>query len=359
MRKPTMHRNPFTAHLLGAAATLALLAGCGERNSLAPPDSALGQAAGAGASRMTATFYRPMVAADGSMSVLPAGFVPHSVRPSWMRNPPPGASAAHVAVAEFGATSVFWFPELDKKNQPPTNCEAASSTNGIRIDHKGNLWVPNGKANTTTEYAPNCGAALQTIADPTGEPADVGFDKKGHVYILNLNDVSGPPTVNVYTAAGKQIGTLSDPSFSVLFGVGSDSLGNVFVSNLTSNNVGNVVEFPGGKMPGTALSGVSLGLPGTPAFDSSNNLVISDWFRFTIDVFAPPYNSAPTTSTLKGSSIWCPLDHHEKHILCGDADNGSIDVYAYPGGTYLYSYTSGLSPSALVTGVAPSPPAPL
>ncbi|MEO6989936.1 MAG: hypothetical protein ABI346_07625 [Candidatus Baltobacteraceae bacterium] len=132
----------------------------------------------------------------------------------------------------------------------------------------------------------------------------------------------------------------------------------MFVSNLQSNNVGNVIEFPGGAMPGTALTGVSLNLPGTPVFDASNNLIISDWGRATIDVFAPPYSGSPTTSPLMGASIWCPLGHNQARIFCGDAENGSIDVYAYPGATYLYSNTGGLSPSALVTGVAPSPAAP-
>ena len=221
-----------------------------------------------------------------------------------------------------------------------------------------NLWVPDGRANTTTEYAPNCGAAKLTIPDPTGEPADVGFAGKNRVYILNLNNASGPPTVEYYNATtGKQLGTLSDPSFGVLFGVGTDRLGNVFVSNLTKGNVGNVIEFFKGKMPGTQLSGVALGLPGAPTFDKSNNLIISDWDRETIDVFAPPYSGKPTTSPLEGSSIWCKLNRLGKHLYCGDADNGSIDVYAYPASTYQYSYTAGLSPSALVTGVAPAPAA--
>jgi hypothetical protein len=273
----------------------------------------------------------------------------------WMRPPPKGAKA-HLAVAEFGATSVFWFPENDRKNKPPKACEPALSTNGIRIDRKGNLWVPNGQADTTTEYGPNCGAAELTIADPDGEPADVGFDKRGDVYILNLNNKSGPPVVHVYDSSGKELRTLTDSSFDVLFGVNSDNKGNVFVSSLTSGNTGIVVEFPHGRMPGKLLSGVSLRLPGVPVFDSANDMIIADWGNKTIDVFAPPYTGSPTTSKLMGSAIWCPLDHQEQHIYCGDAGRGSIDVYGYPGGTYLYSYTASLSPSALVTGVAPDPP---
>jgi hypothetical protein len=302
--------------------------------------------------------YHPMRAANGALSVLPEGFVPRGGRPGWMKGPPAGEKP-FVAVAQFGATEVLSFSKKDRKNKPPASCEPASSTNGIGVDGSGNLWIPNGRADTTTEYAPDCGAAEQTIVDPDGEPAAIGFDRKGAVYILNINDTSGSPTVNVYDASGNVLRALSDPSFGVLFGVGGDGLGNIFVSNLQSNNVGNVVEFPHGKMPGTVLSGVSLGLPGSPVFDKANNLIITDWFAETIDVFAPPYTGAPATSPLQGSSIWCPLSRNGKQLLCGDADFGAIDVYAYPGGTYLYSYTSGLSPSSLVTGVAPSPAAPL
>lgn len=305
--------------------------------------------------------YRPMVSVGGAKSMLPQGFKPNAVRPRWMVSPPTvndTTGRAHIAVAQFGGTSVSWFRLNNQNNKPPIDCEPASSTNGIAIDRAGNLWVPDGRANTTTEYGPDCGSAKLTIPDPTGEPADVGFDGKNRVYILNLNNVSGPPTVEYYNSTtGAQLGTLSDPSFNILFGVGTDSLGNVFVSNLTTNNVGIVIEFPHGKMPGSQLSGINLGLPGAPTFDRANNLIITDWLRETIDVFSPPYTGSPTTSPLMGSSIWCKLNHDQIHLFCGDADNGSIDVYAYPGNAYKYSYTSGLSPDALVTGVAPAPAA--
>jgi hypothetical protein len=291
------------------------------------------------------------------MSLLPQGFAPARVRPSWMRDAAKHRQRENLAVAEFGASSVLWFKASDRKNNPPKVCEPADSTNGIRIDRFGNLWVPDGIADTTTEYAPHCGASKLTIPDATGEPADVTFDRDNHVYIMNINDHSGPPTIDVYTQKGKHLRTLGDPSFDVLFGVGTDKSGNLFASALTSNNQGIVIEFPAGKMPGTKLSGVSLELPGVPALDAARNLVIADWGNLTIDVFAPPYTGSPSTSRLMGSSIWCPLDHQQRHIYCGDADTGSIDVYGYPGGAYLYSYSAGLSPSSLVTGVAADPPA--
>ncbi|HEY5426606.1 MAG TPA: hypothetical protein VIJ77_08665 [Candidatus Tumulicola sp.] len=349
-----MRFSVLTGYALGATAAAALLAGCSASSSPTPAGG-FGPAA---PQHRQATGYRPMVTSDGVMSVLPAGFTPSTHRPAWMKSPPAKDVKPGLAVAQFGGDTVLWFKKSNKKNKPPAVCQPASSTNGIRVDRQGNLWVPDGRANTTTEYAPNCGAALITIPDPTGEPADVALDPAGNVYIMNINNLSGPPTVAVYKPTGKQIRTLSDPSFNTLFGVGSDRNGNVFVSNQTTGNVGNVIEFPKGKMPGHALTGIHLGLPGTPAFDSKGNLIISDWLAATIDVFAPPYDGAPTTSPLMGASIWCPLNKAGKQIYCGDAENGSIDVYAYPGGAYLYSYTNSLSASLLVTGVSPFPAAP-
>lgn len=344
-------------YALTAVAWTAFIAGCsGYQPTTAPDETLIPTSQERGAAP-----YRPMVGPDGALSVLPDGFRPLSRLPIGMKSPAWRASngTQHIAVAQFGGSSVLWFLLNDKQNVPPVTCEPASSTNGIAVDRYGNLWVPDGRANTTTEYAPNCGSAKLTIPDPTGEPADITFQGKNHVYILNLNSVSGPPTVEAYNATtGKQIGKLTDPSFHDLFGVGTDRLGNVFVSNLTTANVGNVVEFPKGKMPGVQLSGPALGLPGAPTFDASNNLIITDWFRLKIDVFSPPYNGSPTTAPLLGASIWCKLNHFGKRLYCGDADFGSIDVYAYPGNSYLYSYTAGLSPSALVTGVGPDPAAP-
>jgi hypothetical protein len=341
----------LTRTAAAACAAAALAAGC----SGAPSQTAGAYAPSASSLHPSAATYRPMVDARGVMSQLPQGFAPNGLRRLWLR-PAPDAVKTSVAVAQFGGSSVLWFDKINnKKNAPPTTCEPAQSTNGIRVDRGRNLWVPNGVTDTVTEYAPNCGAAELTIDDSTGEPADIGFDRSNNVYVLNINDHSGPPTVEVYDKTGKHERTLSDSSFASLFGVNSDQQGDVFVSNLTSQNDGTVVEFPKGKMPGTVLSGINLGLPGVPAFDSKGNLIITDWEALTLDVFAPPYTGSPTTSPIEGSSIWCPLGPKENRVYCGDADNGSIDVFKYPGGKYLYSYTADLSPSALVTGVAPSP----
>jgi hypothetical protein len=340
----------LTSTAITASAAVLLAAGCS--GGASQSSSGFAPAAAPGQSAAT---YRPMIDARGAMSQWPQGFRPNGLLRASLRMAPDAVKTS-VAVAQFGGSSVLWFDNINnKKNAPPTTCVPAQSTNGIRVDRHKNLWVPNGINDTVTEYAPNCGAALLTITDTTGEPADVGFDRNNTVYVMNINNISGAPTVAAYSAAGKFKRTLSDPTFNVLFGVNSDRLGNVYVSNLTTQNVGTVIEFPKGKMPGVALSGIHLGLPGVPAFDSQGNLIITDWEALTLDVFAPPYTGSPTTSPIEGASIWCPLGPQENRVYCGDAENGSIDVFKYPGGKYLYSYTAELSPSELVTGVAPSP----
>lgn len=300
----------------------------------------------------------PAMRSDVPRTVLPLGFARNHERPSWMKLAPAGTGRAGLVVAQFGGSSVLWYKLRNDSNAAPTTCEPADSTNGIRIDSQGNLWVPDGKADTTTEYAPHCGAAKLTIPDPTGEPADLTFDLKGNVYIMNLSNHSGPPTVQVYTQSGKFLRTLKQATFKTLFGVGTDRLGNVFVSNQELSGKADVVEFLHGKMPGKVLTGISLELPGVPVFDSANNLIISDWEALTLDVFAPPYTAAPKTFPIMGSAIWCPLGPSGQRIYCGDAQNGSIDVYGYPSGKYLYSFTNALSASALVTGVTTAPAAP-
>ena len=74
-------------------------------------------------------------------------------------------------------------------------------------------------------------------------------------------------------------------------------------------------------------------------------------------MFAPPYSGKPATRAARRLVDLCKLNNLEKRLYCGDADNGSIDVYGYPANTYQYSYTAALSQSALVTGVAPAPAA--
>ena len=268
------------------------------------------------------------------------------------------ASVGFLYVGQFSATPVQEYHLTNVKNKPPLCSLPGQGVNGIAVDQSGNLWVPNGTGGGqgyTQEYAPHCGAAMLQIADSNGQPADAAFDRHHNIYILNIFGVSGKPgSIDVYDHTGNALRTLSDPSFNELIGIGIDAHDNAFVSNRTSSGSATVEEFPHGKMPGMVLGGIQLGLPGAPQLDRNDNLIITDWNSYTLNVYAPPYTASPTITPMVGLSLWCPLDRAQTHLYCADL-GGSVDVYRYPGGAYDYSFTNGLTPSGFATGSAPDP----
>jgi hypothetical protein len=266
-------------------------------------------------------------------------------------------------VTQFSGTPVQEYHLQNPSNGPAVCSLPGTSVNGIAVDAHGDVWVPSGTGGgqgTTQEYGPGCGAAKRKIVSPNGQPADVAFDHQGHAYILNIFGAQGAAgSVNVYNAAGSVIRNLTDPSFNELIGIATNGHDDVFVSNRSTDGTATVVEFTGGKMPGTLLGNISLGLPGGPTFDKSNNLIISDWEAYTLNVYAPPYTGSPTVTSMQGLSLWCSLNRSERLLSCADLGSGAVDVYAYPGATYQYSYNNGLSPSGFASGIADRPAAPL
>jgi hypothetical protein len=276
---------------------------------------------------------------------------------------PDGGLPSYTYVGQFSGTPVQEYRSANKRNRPAVCSLPGQSVNGIAVDSKGNLWVPNGTgggAGFTQEYASNCGAAELQIDDPNGQPADVGFDRKHDIYILNIFGAAGAPgSVDVYDKQGTLLRNLSNASFSELIGIATDSHDNVFVSNRDVQGIAGVFEFPGGKMPATQLTSVQLGLPGAPQFDKADNLIITDWNSFTLNVYAKPYTGTPAVTQMAGLSLWCPLNKIETRLSCPDLGTGAVDVYRYPRAKYLYSYSNGLSPSGFASGAANDPPAPL
>jgi hypothetical protein len=352
------HRSHIQAGSIVSAACFALVAGCSGNNS-GTADSSQAFAPAAAASSVS---HELTIGRNGAVSPVSATHDRSTHHLVGIDAIVPEATKGYLYVGQFSGTPVQEYHLDNKRNKAELCSLSGTSINGIAVDPIGNLWVPNGTgggAGYTQEYAPNCGKALLDIADPNGQPADVGFDRQRHIYILNIFGVAGAPgSVDVYDSSGKLLRTLSYSTFNELIGIATDSHNNIFVSNRDSQGDADIVEFPHGKMPGTLLSGIVLGLPGAPQFDRSNNLIITDWNNYTQNVYAPPYNGSPAVTPMQGLSLWCPLDRKETHLYCADL-GGSVDVYAYPSGTYQYSFTNGLSPSGFATGAATDPAAPL
>ncbi|HEY1682865.1 MAG TPA: hypothetical protein VGF98_14560 [Candidatus Tumulicola sp.] len=352
------HRTQIQVGRIVSAAAFALAAGCSGNNS----ETADSSQAFAPATVGSSVSQELTIGRNGAVSPVSAmrdRSIHHLVGIDTIV---PDAAKGYLYVGQFSGSPIQEYHLNNKRNKAALCSLTGTSINGIAVDRAGNLWVPNGTgggAGYTQEYAPNCGKALLNIADPNGQPADVGFDRQHHIYILNIFGVAGAPgSVDVYDNTGTLLRTLTYSTFNELIGIAADSHDNIFVSNRDPQGTADVVEFPHGKMPGTLLSGIVLGLPGAPQFDRSNNLIITDWNNYTQNVYAPPYNGSPTVTPMQGLSLWCPLNRKETLLFCADL-GGSVDVYAYPSGTYEYSFTNGLSPSGFATGAATDPAAPL
>ncbi len=302
-------------------------------------------------------------ARSGAVSPVPAALLAGAPVHAAVNFEAKRARGGFTYVSQFSGTPVQEYHLKNQSNGAPVCSLPGTSVNGLGVDQSGNVWVPSGTGGGqgyTQEYGRTCGDAKRKIVDPNGQPADAGFDRKGDVYILNIFGRSGAPgSVNVYNAKGTLVRSLTDPTFNELIGIGTDSHDNIFVSNRETNGDATVEEFFGGKMPGTLLGNITLGLPGAPELDENDNLIISDWNAYTLNIYAPPYTGAPTVTPMQGLSLWCSLNHGEQLLSCANLGTGAVNVYAYPGATYEYSYNNGLSPSGFATGVADRPAAPL
>lgn len=167
-----------------------------------------------------------------------------------------------------------------------------------------------------------------------------------------------PATIQVYHLRGgsEPVRSLSDPSVVKGIGVAVDSHHNLFWSNTTQLwSGGQVIEFHNGKMPGVLLSGTEIGsdTPGGVLTDSSRNLLLVDQNASAIYVYTPPYDAPPfATIVLKGTAVYCALRANQKRLYCLDYEYGSVDVYSYPQGQYLYSYTDGIDSNQDPIGIA-------
>jgi sugar lactone lactonase YvrE len=268
---------------------------------------------------------------------------------------PAAAGKGMTYVAGIGATTVYGFKRDNRSNEPAvcTLGPFTSVNGGIGVDSGGNLWVPDQGANpkTVTEYGPNCGPA-KTVLTIQGDtlPNNVAFDTAGHVYVTDGVANSGGPG-NVLQFTGKKLtSVLTDADIATPQGLAVDGKNNVWVSYRDPGSSGTyVAEFPGGTMPAKLFKNISLGFPGSLQFDRKQNLLaVNDNFS-ALDVYAAPYTQKKPTRriVLQNGQVtdpsMCALGPGQQRVYCTFAFFGVVNVFTYPGGTFLFTYGSGLA----------------
>ncbi|HEY6325815.1 MAG TPA: hypothetical protein VIW73_04775 [Candidatus Cybelea sp.] len=283
----------------------------------------------------------------------PPGVTPPGVHPAWWREAPAAARAGvYVAQANGAADGiVFGFGAQDRKNKAP-RCSIGNqkfADTAIAADPAGNLYLANVQNGTVNVYGPNCGSLIATLSDPYGSDSDVALHGST-IYAV------GSEHVAVCTRKGCTA-ALTDPSILQLETAAVDSKGNVWASFYDQQGRISLMVWRNGAMPGHAVSGyVNQNTPGGLIFDNHDNLVSIQTrffhaYAYRCDAAASACTSTGTF-TLHAASLFGALNAQNTDIQVTDYANDSVDVYAYPGFTYEYSYDSGLLKTSSVQGIA-------
>jgi hypothetical protein len=352
----------------GSLALVALLAACENSQTqtipagYAPPEARAG----------------PLI----SRSLL-ARFASRVAHPAWMRfaggvDPEAKGAKAGVYVSQFYSGQINGY-KLNNKQNGAAVCQVpgVQDVNGIAVDQTGKIYVPQeipshsgGMYGEITVYAQNCGKLLKTLSsnDPLLNAAIDGNT------VYGMDNVGASPTlVSVYadgaTSPTSYLKGPTNPSgHSTINGyaVAVDSQHDVFVSVYAPDSDWNseIIEFPEGQMPAVELTAtlwLSADFPAGVLVDKQSNLiVVNPVNNSSIAIYTPPYTSPSTYSfALRGGASYCALNHPETRLYCTDYQYGSADVYKYPSGLYLYSFTNGLDWNDVPEGMAVSPAAPL
>jgi hypothetical protein len=114
-------------------------------------------------------------------------------------------------------------------------------------------------------------------------------------------------------------------------------------------------------MPGQVLSGYTIPSGGPAGLDVANDgtLIVLDEFNATVYSVSCNAQSASCNGLghwrLRASGFYGKLDRANAQYQVANQQTGQVDVYAYPGFTYQYSYDNGLGYYDNVVGITEFP----
>jgi len=219
----------FFSAALCTTVAVSLLAGCSGNtsspSSSVPTVGANSRAQGAG--------FRGI-----AVNAIPQRFLPSKFLP--MRGARATAAQMQgIYVSTFGGTDLYGFPKNNAGNGPST-CTVSPTgyVNNFGVDNSGNLMVPNGEENSSSEHEVNvygpgmCGPLLGTIIDPYGQASDASAVNAttGTIAVGNIFGESTPGNIAVCTLSGGCSTDLTNPNIYEVGGVGMAANGDCWAA---------------------------------------------------------------------------------------------------------------------------------
>jgi len=275
---------------------------------------------------------------------------------SWMTRAAAGRRLVYISDFLSGTVAV-----LDWKADLIGLIGGLTNPSGLFVDASHNLWVTNTYANDVLVYPKGSTSPSTTLADPNEFPVDVSVCPNGTAYVANLFD-SGQKvgSISVYAPGATQpTGTLSYPGQGWDYFVTCDSAGNVFTTLFAANNVGAVVEYPGGKQSGALDLGIALQFPGGIKPDNAGNLIVNDQQARTVSEYTEagvPTGVSIAYGTSSNDWVDIALTQSGRVVAGADAYLNVATALHFPSGKSLRTYSIPTGPSGDETdGIAFDP----
>src|SRR5450755_600584 len=349
-------RIPIPMYALGAAAAMALLAGCsGATSTVAPAVGAM--------SRSSTHNYQgnrvPMLAAPSFQSLMHPG-KPGAMH-AFMSRDAAGITPT-VYVSQFNTSSIQVYRQGGTNQNPiGTITNGLVNPQNMFVTSNNDIYVANTGANNILVFHKGATAAYKTLDDSGQYPVDVTVDSGGTVYASNIFDTNfGPGSVSVYAPGSLTVtSTLAVPNNAKVLFCALDKFHNLYVNYIDINSgVGAMVKFKHGQ--GSAqLTNVVTNFPGGMEFDQLGRLAAADQIAANVSAYRLPSGTPVFTVASTGDSLGVSFSKTRSYLFVGDAVNGNVYQYVWKNGSLVDTISAGLGSSSPPFGVAADPGAPL
>src|ERR1022692_1583306 len=283
--------------VLGASATLAMLAGCSGGSSSTAFSPGGAGVAGQSVQRQIASTGR----ADNSLLPPTIARVSHEpvATASFMDPRALGTSLIFVSDAADGVIDIY--PKAGKNQKMVGQITGLTQPQGITTDKNGDLYVANTNSSNVLVYAPPyTGAPKMTIIDNHQFPVDVAVSSTGVVAVTNICNAPhcrlNTGNVKIYAKGStKSCAAVSDSSFNftrVMFAE-FDKNGALYIDGLNGGYQTSFGLVTGGCQA-TSITNIvpiyTVAFPGGIQIDKAGRIAFCDPYRQQVATFDPPVN---------------------------------------------------------------------
>jgi hypothetical protein len=325
----------FVVTISGAVAIAAALTACTGGNATPP-------ALQSAASSVTASSVSmPPTTARGARAAVHTSHVR-----SWID--PAAKSGPLVYVTDSGTNTaqVYSYPAL--KNVGTIG--DLDNPQGDCVDKNNNVWIVNTQASQILEYAHGGTTPIATLSDPNQYPVGCSFDPTtGNLAVSNFYSTSGPPgSVSIYSNATGTPATFTPPGFAVVYYLGYDAKGTLYLDGIDSGSSFLFSSFNGKKFTSITLDH-PIGGPGTVQV-VGDRVVVGDQTNGDNAAYGFKIHGSNgtlvKTTALTGANDVVQFNIYKNSLVGADinfSSGSTVDRFKYPAGGSPVKSTPGLS----------------